>query len=81
MKKISKRICIISHNQYSKEYLLRLVVISGDIIIDKSHTLKGRGYYISKDYLNTNNLVERIRKTLKVNPSICFLEELKQYAK
>ena len=49
MKKISLRRDIVSRNSYSKENLIRLVIMDNKLTIDENNCLKGRGFYIKKD--------------------------------
>jgi predicted RNA-binding protein YlxR (DUF448 family) len=81
MKKTPSRICIITHKSYSKDSLLRIVLLNGEICIDKTQTMLGRGYYIAKTSICSKTLIDKLSRIFKTSPSETFLEELKHYAK
>jgi len=50
MKKIPLRTCVITHEQFPKKELLRVVKTpQGEIVIDETGRTNGRGAYLKKD--------------------------------
>lgn len=57
---ISTRMCVACRTNYPKNELLRFIVENGELVIDKSGKIDGRGCYLCKDK-------ECIKKAIKAN--------------
>ncbi|MFV0499496.1 MAG: RNase P modulator RnpM [Bacilli bacterium] len=78
-KKIPMRTCIISRNTYPKKDLLRIVVNkNGDISIDKTGKMHGRGYYLrlNQENLKLSRKKRILEKTLKIDVLNAIYDEL-----
>ena len=59
-RKIPMRTCVVSHEKCEKKDLIRVVrTTSGDIEIDLSGKLNGRGAYLKKDV----DVINKVRKS------------------
>ncbi len=69
-----KRTCIVTRTKYDKKLLVRIVRIKdGNICIDESHNIKGRGAYI---YPNVDN-ISIIKKKKLLNRALkCTVSDL-----
>ena len=56
MKIISTRTALNNRQKYEKSELLRFVITVNGIKFDKTHSLPGRGYYLSKDFIFENKV-------------------------
>ncbi len=60
MKKTPKRMCVVCRQMFDKTDLIRVVKTpTGEILIDKSGRLNGRGAYICKNEECINNAKKR----------------------
>ncbi len=50
------RLDIVSHKQFPKDKLFRLVKIDDVYVLDEGHDMKGRGLYVLKDEETLNKL-------------------------
>ena len=59
-KKIPMRTCVVSHEKLPKGELIRVVrTPEGDVVIDETGRINGRGAYVKKD----KEVIEKARKT------------------
>ncbi|WP_214752734.1 MULTISPECIES: YlxR family protein [unclassified Exiguobacterium] len=80
-KKLPLRKCVVTQEMLPKQALIRVVrTPEGDVVIDKSGKLNGRGAYLSKD-ADVIRLAEKKRTLdhhLKVKTSDALYEQLLQ---
>ncbi|MCD8209832.1 MAG: YlxR family protein [Coprobacillus sp.] len=83
MKKEVKRLCLITKESKDVKDLVRFTLLDGALVVDPTHKLGGRGYYISKDIEVINKAKEKnlISKILKVNVTSDFYDELLKYVR
>jgi hypothetical protein len=75
MKKIPMRSCVITHEKYPKKELIRVVrTKEGEVLIDETGKMNGRGAYLKKDL----NVIKkaRISKQLDKHLEITIPEEI-----
>lgn len=82
MKKVNVKLrkCIVCSSQKQKEELIRIVKNKdGDISIDNTHKMNGRGAYVCKEKSCIDKAVKNrlLNKHLKANISEEIYEELK----
>lgn len=59
-KKIPMRSCVVTHEKCAKQDLIRVVrTPSGDVVVDESGKINGRGAYLKKDL----TVFEKAKKT------------------
>ena len=73
VKKIPLRTCVVTHESLPKKDLLRIVrTPEGDIVVDETGKVNGRGAYIKKDL----EVLEKAKKTkILENRLECEIEE------
>ena len=83
-KKIPMRSCIVTREKLPKGELLRVVKSpTGEVLVDTTGKINGRGAYIKKDI----NVIEKAKKTkilerhLEVSVPDSVYEELENYVK
>ena len=54
-----ERTCILCYKKYEKEMLTRIVKNEHGIAVDKTHKQDGRGAYICKECMNSENLLKK----------------------
>lgn len=59
MKRVNPRTDIASRKPFPKEELLRMVVVSGALTVDKQGNLPGRGYYLRRDMASLEVCLKR----------------------
>ena len=60
MKKIPERMCVVTREKYPKKELIRVVKNKeGEVLVDTTGKLNGRGAYLKKDV----EVVEKARKS------------------
>ena len=81
MKKIPLRTCVVTHEKLEKKDLIRVVrTPNGEVLIDESGKLNGRGAYLKKD-IDVINKAEKnkiLNKHLEVEVKSDVFEELKK---
>ncbi|MBR1718010.1 MAG: YlxR family protein [Bacilli bacterium] len=81
MKKIPLRTCVVTHEKLEKKDLIRVVrTPNGEVLIDESGKLNGRGAYLKKD-IDVINKAEKnkiLNKHLEIEVNKEIFEELKQ---
>lgn len=81
MKKIPLRTCVVTHEKLEKKDLIRVVrTPNGEVLIDESGKLNGRGAYLKKD-IDVINKAEKnkiLNKHLEIEVNKGIFEELKQ---
>ena len=81
MKKIPMRMCVITHERYPKQELIRVVVNKdGEVFVDESGKQNGKGAYIKRDLdvLAKAQKTKILDKTLNTDISCEVYEELKR---
>ena len=56
---IPMRTCLLCRNEFLKAALLRIVKFENEIAIDKSQKKNGRGAYICKECISSDNLLKK----------------------
>lgn len=81
MKKIPLRTCVVTREKLEKKDLIRVVrTPDGEVVIDESGKLNGRGAYLKKD-IDVINKAEKnkiLNKHLEVEVKSDVFEELKK---
>lgn len=81
MKKIPLRTCVVTHEKLEKKDLIRVVrTPNGEVLIDESGKLNGRGAYLKKD-IDVINKAEKnkiLNKHLEIEVNKEIFDELKQ---
>ena len=81
MKKIPLRTCVVTHEKLEKKDLIRVVrTPNGEVLIDESGKLNGRGAYLKKD-IDVINKAEKnkiLNKHLEVEVKKEVFDELKR---
>lgn len=81
MKKIPLRTCVVTHEKLEKKDLIRVVrTPNGEVLIDESGKINGRGAYLKKD-IDVINKAEKnkiLNKHLEIEVNKEIFEELKQ---
>ena len=84
VKKIPLRTCIITKEQLPKKELLRIVrTKEGNVIVDETGKINGRGAYIKKD-INALNLEKKkkiLERALEVKIDDTVYEEIEKIIK
>ena len=83
-KKIPMRSCVITHERFPKQELIRVVrTKEGTVCVDETGKMNGKGAYLKKDL----SVIEQARKNkilnrvLEVNVEESVYEELEKYVK
>lgn len=79
MKKIPYRMCIVTHEKYPKYELIRIVKDKdGNVFVDETGKLNGRGVYLKKDIevLNKAKKTKILEKQLDVTIPNNVIEKL-----
>lgn len=79
VRKIPERTCVISHEKLPKSELIRIVrTPEGQILIDKSGKMNGRGAYLKKDLeiINKAKKGDILNKKLECNVPKEIYDEL-----
>lgn len=63
------RKCIIKNKKLPKSELIRICIVENKIVIDQNKTLKGRGYYLSSNLENIDNI--KIKNLLEKKLHVC----------
>ena len=73
VKKIPMRTCVVTHESFPKQELLRIVrTKEGEVCVDETGKLNGRGAYIKKDL----SVLEKAEKTKILEKKLeCQIEE------
>ena len=81
MKKIPLRTCVVTHEKLEKKDLIRVVrTPNGEVLIDESGKLNGRGAYLKKD-IDVINKAEKnkiLNKHLEIEVNKEIFDELKR---
>ena len=80
VRKIPQRTCVVTHEKFPKKELLRIVrTPDGEVKIDLSGKLNGRGAYIKKDLevLELAKKTKALEKHLEINIEDMVYEEIK----
>ena len=81
MKKIPYRMCVVTHEKYKKQDLIRVVVNKEGIVsVDSTGKMNGKGAYLKKDIavLNKAKKTGVLNKVLGVNISDDIYSELER---
>ena len=81
MKKIPLRTCVVTHEKLEKKDLIRVVrTPNGEVLIDESGKLNGRGAYLKKDtdVINKAEKNKILNKHLEVEVKKEVFDELKR---
>ena len=84
MKKIPQRMCVVTHQKTDKKNLLRIVrTPNGEIKVDETGKLNGKGAYILKDLdvLEMAKSKKVLEKVFETNNLDNVYEEIKDYIK
>lgn len=84
MKKIPMRTCVVTKEKFPKNELVRVVrTPSGEVTIDLTGKLNGRGAYVKKDenVINKAKKTKILNKMLEVDVKDSIYEELLQLLK
>lgn len=81
MKKIPMRMCVVTREKCEKRNLIRVVKNKeGEVLIDLTGKMNGRGAYIKKDVevLNKARKNKILERTLEINISDALYDELEK---
>ena len=84
MKKIPQRMCVVTHQKCDKKNLLRIVRTPiGEIKVDETGKLNGKGAYILKDLevLQTAKKKKILEHVFETNDLNYLYEDIKNYIK
>lgn len=80
-RKIPMRRCVVTHEQFPKNELLRVVrTPEGDLKVDLTGRLNGRGAYLKKDFevIDKAKKTKVLERTLETSIDESFYEEIKK---
>ena len=78
-KKIPMRTCVVTHEQYPKKELIRVVrTPEGTVVVDETGKQNGRGAYLKKDkeVINKAKTTKVLERHLEVNIEDKIYDEL-----
>ena len=68
LKKIPMRTCVVTREKWPKKELIRVVLFNGEVSVDETGKMTGKGCYLKKDMevINTarkNKVLDRVLET------------------
>lgn len=66
VKKIPMRTCVVTHEKFPKQELLRIVKFDGKVSVDETGRQNGKGCYIKKDM----SVLEKARKSKAIDRAL-----------